>query len=379
MTTPVSTERTLIFENREARIEPTRIPKGSLSKDLGQGGDVYVAVQGSYSPPVDTSLKAVDPVTGLERWSARLLADIVGAPVPSADGRTVWVPGEAVLAAYDAETGAPQGTWGPGTRDVVRPVPLHDDLAVVSNWKNLSVAALEPGRKEPLWETEVGVSHGEPATAPGRVYASVSRGWDEGGSVQALDASTGEPVWRYDAASPIYVSPAAGPDGTVFVSEQDGDVVALDPRTGEPVWKARTEGRPTQAVVSTDGEHVFVGDTGGIQALDADTGLQEWRIQTQPVRLAPGLADDGTLCVATENRQVVLVDAERGLLTAKLDLDGIPGASPLPQEDGSFLVWSLAGQTQRVSTPTPQPPEVPGEIRVEERAITIGDVTLPRL
>ncbi len=377
-------------ETRRARPEPTPVPKGSLAPALGPEGDVYIATQGQYSPPVDSMVHRIDPRTGQERWKSVLKADVVVAPVPSADGQTVWASGEAVIGAFSATTGESQGTWGPGTRECLRPVPLEGSRVVLGNWKGTRLAALEPGSPKPLWEAEVGPTYGVPAAGPGRVYASVYNGWqaDAGGVIQALDAQNGQPLWRYESESSIHVSPTVGPDGSVYVSPEKGGLVALDPQTGQERWKAPTTGRPAAPpAFSPDGEQVYVADvSGSVQALDADTGAPVWKARTSgAISQTPGVGPNGTLCVLSEDRHATVLDAEHGTIAAEVEMDGLPGATPIPLEDGSFLVWSLAGQTQRVLVPQEEPAPAPGaevqespQIQISENQVSIGGVTIPR-
>ncbi len=398
MTTPATSSETSrlrgsLFtspEDRRARPVPSPLPQGSISPALSPDGDVFIATQGQYSPPVDSTVCAVDPLTGQERWKSVLKADMVVAPVPSADGQTVWASGEAVVGAFSATTGESQGTWGPGTRDCLRPVPLEGNRVVLANWRGNRLAALEPGQSGPVWEAEVGPTYGTPAAGAGRVYASVYNGWqaDAGGVIQALDARTGQPLWRYESESPIHTSPAVGPDGSVYVARDQGGLVALDPRTGEERWQAPTPGRPAAPpAFSTSGEQVYLADTSGaIQALDTDTGVPIWRTQTSgSVNLSPGVGARGTLCILSQDGRATVLEAERGRVAAEVDLEGLPGAAPVPLEDGSFLVWNLAGQTQRVVLPKEETPEESGVlnreaagIQVGEDQVSIGGVTLPR-
>lgn len=48
----------------------------------------------------------------------------------------------------------------------------------------------------------------------------------------AVDPATGRSVWRYETAKGITSSPAAAPDGTVYVSCKDGVIYALDIKGG---------------------------------------------------------------------------------------------------------------------------------------------------
>ena len=374
---------------RRARAERTRLPKGHLSPETGRDQDVYVANQGS-SPMDGSTLQAVDLQSGRQRWEAHLVCDLIVSPVPSADKSTVWASGEAVIGAFSADSGEPRGTWGTGTRKCLNPVPLEEDRVVLSDWKDGFLAVLEPGRTQPVWETRVGPVYGDPVAAPGRVLASVYNGWqaDAGGVVVALDARTGEPVWRHESSSPVHTSPAVADDGTVVVAGDHGQMTALDPDSGRTLWQVQLGGRPAAPpTFSPDGERLYLADrSGSLVALDADTGNLEWKMQAPSgLTQAPAVAADGTLCQLAEGPQALLVDPEKGTLTAQVDLEGVLVTRPIPLPDGSFLVRSAAGESWRVSAPPDLKPgsEPPAlqpspEIRVGEAEVSIGGVTLPR-
>lgn len=367
-----------LFADPRPLLEPTRLPKGHVSPAAGPEGDVYVSTQGQYSPPQDTVVRAVDPDTGLERWRQRLPVEVVTTPVVS--GGTVWASGECNVSAFDAATGEARGSWGPGTRECLDPVPVGADGVAVANWGGRFVARLEPGQREPVWRAEVGHAYGPAVTGPDRVYASVYTD-GKSGALLALDAATGAPVWRYESETPLHTPPATGPDGVVYVPAGES-LVALD-SSGEELWSAPLQARPGEPAVSADGETVFVGDaSGALLALDADTGAMAWRVSAGgPVREAPTVSG-GVLAVTSGDRKITLVDAERGLLQGQVEVEGYASGSPVPLPDGSFLVRNAAGQTVRLARPAPEEEpavtESAGTIAVEEREIVIGDVRLPR-
>ncbi len=204
---------------RQVRLVPTPVPAGLPAPVPGRQGDIYIANPGESDPQVDSTVRAVDLKTGQKRWTAALKDGLVVAPVPSKDGQTVWASGEAVVSAFSASTGDCQGTWAPGTGDCLRPVPLEGNRAVLGNWNGNRLVALGPGCPQPLWEAEVGPTYGVPAVGAGQVFASVYNGGqiDAGGVIQALNAHTGQSIWRYESKYPIRESPAVGPDGAVYV------------------------------------------------------------------------------------------------------------------------------------------------------------------
>jgi alcohol dehydrogenase (cytochrome c) len=128
--------------------------------------------------------------------------------------------------------------------------------------------------------------------------------------VQAYDAVTGEPFWTYTPTL-AYSDQCCGPQargvtvayGKVFFAQLDGIVVALDARTGNVVWKSdpvttlpsnMTRFSFTAAPQVYDGM-VVVGASGAeypirgfVQAYDANTGKLVWRFYTIAAPGEPG-------------------------------------------------------------------------------------------
>ncbi|MYG12166.1 MAG: PQQ-binding-like beta-propeller repeat protein, partial [Gammaproteobacteria bacterium] len=122
--------------------------------------------------------------------------------------------------------------------------------------------------------------------------------------VYALDAATGEQLWFYDPEVPGETARWACCDvvnrgvavyqGKVYVGSLDGYLIALDAATGELVWKKDTiidrarRYTITGAPRAAKGK-VFIGNGGAeygvrgyVTAYDAETGDQAWRFFTVP-------------------------------------------------------------------------------------------------
>ena len=118
--------------------------------------------------------------------------------------------------------------------------------------------------------------------------------------VLALEAATGDVLWRYNFQMPFDISlmhptnrGVALYGDKVYMANSDATVVALDAMTGDLVWQQtvanyRAGYYMTLAPLAANGK-ILVGTSGGergirgfIAALDAETGEEVWRTHTVP-------------------------------------------------------------------------------------------------
>ena len=136
-----------------------------------------------------------------------------------------------------------------------------------------------------MWARAIGghVHGGSPVVSGQRVLVSVTDfGGAGGGAVVALDALTGDTLWRFDAAGDIRSSPTVDGDVAV-VATLEGVVHGLDVATGDTVWSVDvTEGlaqnvSALKAAPAVANGVVYIGTQARMVALDAATGVEIWR------------------------------------------------------------------------------------------------------
>ncbi len=156
----------------------------------------------------------------------------------------------------------------------------------------------------PVWTFATSVNGGH--QSPPIVNDGVMFVTTPGSQVVALDARSGDQLWRYVRKLPSDSRPlhltnrgvALWAD-KVYVATQDAFVVALDARTGSVVWETAVADYKrgyymTLAPLVVRGK-VMVGPSGGefgirgfVVALDAETGREVWRRYTIPAPGEPG-------------------------------------------------------------------------------------------
>jgi PQQ-dependent dehydrogenase (methanol/ethanol family) len=153
-----------------------------------------------------------------------------------------------------------------------------------------------------------------PLVSNGMLYATTP--WS---NVFALDARTGQELWRWDSKADRIRGARACCDvvnrgvalykGKVYVGVIDGRLVALDAGTGNPVWDVQTTpvDEPytiTGAPRVVDGKVIIgnggseLGVRGFVSAYDAETGALAWRfyiVPGDPSKAPDGAASDDAL------------------------------------------------------------------------------------
>jgi len=127
-----------------------------------------------------------------------------------------------------------------------------------------------------------------------------------GNQVIALDARTGDVLWRYRRSLPDDVILLHGTSrgvalfgDKVFFAAGEAVLVALDAKTGKELWTAKVADNKSGYYMSVAplvaGGRVLVGASGGelgvrgfVAAFDPDTGKESWRTYTVPAPGEPG-------------------------------------------------------------------------------------------
>ena len=129
----------------------------------------------------------------------------------------------------------------------------------------------------------------------------------------ALDAATGEMLWKHDTSKSVQYSPVVT-DGVVYIGAQgdvDYSVHALDAMSGEQVWAA---GVPYPygaefAVTVANGKLYAPGASGEFYAMDASTGEALWSVSVGMGSESPPAVLDGVVYLTAVNTAYALNEA----------------------------------------------------------------------
>jgi hypothetical protein len=127
------------------------------------------------------------------------------------------------------------------------------------------------------------------AVRDGTVYfASASAESEQG--LFALDAATGNEIWRFEPVKPGLFTPAVV-DDTLYIGGEGGDVYAIDTASGEQRWKAVVSSAWSAPAVADDAVFVqTMADT--LACLDRETGEVRWEVANPASWCAPVVAGD---------------------------------------------------------------------------------------
>ncbi len=124
------------------------------------------------------------------------------------------------------------------------------------------------------------------------------------GTVIALDAATGQPVWSKNLSIPIREAPTAS-DGRVFVVNSESELFCLKATDGSELWTQK--GLPENAAVLTSASPAVAGNlvyvpypSGEITAIDVKNGQAKWTDS-----LAKGRINSSATAIGEAARPVV--------------------------------------------------------------------------
>ncbi|MGW5360882.1 outer membrane protein assembly factor BamB family protein [Actinopolymorpha pittospori] len=212
------------------------------------------------------------------------------------------------------------------------------------------------------YRSEGTILNASPAIAGDTVYVGIRDENDvKACGLVALDIATGEERWRVPSDSLVEASPAVV-DGRVVTTSVNGTIQTLDAATGEVVWEHRLdEGKPLlypkvySSPTVSDGVvvnlHEITGGTPLVQARDLATGKELWSYTATFVSVGtsnkPAAIGDGRVYFNPGTTFIALTPRALDLATGKQVWTGSPattgeavlaGQGPVVYSDGILLV-----------------------------------------
>lgn len=131
------------------------------------------------------------------------------------------------------------------------------------------------------WSRDLGGNVSYPVVAGGRVFVTVAAPDEDGTTLYALDARTGQNAWNPVKLGGLYWwSALAYGGGRLYALTYEGRLTAFNPATGAPIWSVALDGQHSFTSPPTfSGGVVYTGGAGyggTVYAMDAATGAVRW-------------------------------------------------------------------------------------------------------
>ena len=197
--------------------------------------------------------------------------------------------------------------------------------------ESFDLPSVWPDRLTEQWTVDVGLGYATPIIVGDRIYMYARQDGDE--VMLAIDADTGDVLWRSAYPAPFDMTPAAarhgeGPkstptfaDNRLFTLGMSGIVTAWDAGTGRQVWQV--EAPPIQPLYHTamspvvDGDlmvvHIGGQDDGALTAFDVETGDVQWSWN------GDGPAYGSPIVVELEGTRQVVTFTQENMVGVELD------------------------------------------------------------
>ncbi|MGH7358654.1 MAG: PQQ-binding-like beta-propeller repeat protein [Candidatus Rokuibacteriota bacterium] len=176
--------------------------------------------------------------------------------------------------------------------------------------------AMDADTGEILWRFRAGVIESSPLLVDGVLYFG---SWDQ--KVYALDAKTKRVLWTFETDDQVKGGPAYR-NGTIFIGSYDGNVYALNARTGRQRWAASGVANfyATPAVAYG---RVYIGNTDGrVYAFGARTGNLLWAKSTGSYVYSSAAVWNRRVYVGSHDSRFYALDAGTGDVRWSFDAKG---------------------------------------------------------
>ena len=251
-------------------------------------------------------------------------AEIPMAPPPLAAPYPGMVPPPAAMYGYGP---LPGGMMMPG---MLPPGMVPGYPGQPGAYGPLPAAAPPPGTEVSTKQLWVFSAEDEIRSSPTVVKGMVFVGCYDT-NLYAVNAKTGDFVWKRATEGGIASSPVVWEDLVIFGSE-DTKIYALDARRGTIAWTYATGG-PVRSSPRIDGSQVFIGsDDQYLYCLDARSGRLFWKYRGWGVIRSSPVIGRGLVSVGCGDGNLYAVETISGVLKWKFHSSGPITSSPLLHE-----------------------------------------------
>jgi len=232
------------------------IPLRATSAAVAAGGVLYIGA--------GDSLRALDPATGADRWSAHANGTLDKITFA---GGVVLGAGGGLAQAFDAGSGTSRWTQTQLPPRELTGVSASNDVFVASFADGAVVAmALTDGRV--LWTHMLKGRPGPPLVFKGAVYVGATDN-----RLYALAVKDGRQRWAWQIGGDVVG--AAADDKAIYYSSLDNVVRAVNPGNGNQRWKRDGGTRALAPPIAVDGSVVVAGLSPALSGFAPLTGVPQ--------------------------------------------------------------------------------------------------------
>lgn len=296
--------------------------RAAMATASGSGSFSQIAIVApAWEPPGTYRVKAV-PRRGGTSASAKFLIRTNWSQFHF-DNMMRWNPYENVLNVNNVGSLQEKATYSYWREDDYITYPLvANGVLYTSNYDGSSIYALNASTGDLLWKYSVeGVNYGPFlfAVKDGTAYASYDK-------LYALNANTGTLLW---SATGGFLGTPTVANGVVYVGSQDGSVYAHNATTGTTLWSYATGDLVESSPAVANGMVYFGSDDHNVYALKAGTGALQWKYITGSYVLSSPAVANRVVYVGSNDGNLYALDGSTGALVWRYSTGGaIWDASP---------------------------------------------------
>ena len=279
-------------------------------------GVVYIAA-------MDGHLYAIDQETGKEKWNFKSSMPIASSPAV-VGGALYFVSSAGSLVSLDLKTGQPKWVYSIEYERKFEAKNLHGYPPAAQTMPD-------------VWD----MFTSSPAVANGKVYFGSGDG-----NVYAVDAQTGQLLWKFPTKDVVHSSPAVV-NNTVYIGSWDSYLYALDGDTGQEKWSFKSGEDSTahnqvgfqSSPAVVDGT-VYIGCRDAhVYAIDATTGRKKWDYPTAKswVIGTPAVRDGMVYVGTSDSSRFMALDAKTGRLRFNFKAGAYMFSSPAVAGDLAYV------------------------------------------
>ncbi|MGB0372373.1 MAG: PQQ-binding-like beta-propeller repeat protein [Opitutales bacterium] len=193
--------------------------------------------------------------------------------VTAADGNVFFGTPSRFTHAVDSETGAELWRFELGAAISVAPSYYEGRIYVGQQGGEEYFYCIDANSGQKVWQQSIGWVWGSCNIAEGKVFVPCIDGY-----ATALDARTGDIVWRHRANASVCTEPTIH-GGDVIFGAWDKFIYSFDMHTGELNWtNFFSHGSDSGAMIAHEGKLYFPSPGNEFRSLDAATGKLDWAI-----------------------------------------------------------------------------------------------------